>query len=204
MRCGSAWHVNSEIPRSRSGLYSCSVMELTGKNIAILVDTAYQEMEVWYPYYRFQEAGAECVFVGAEAGKVYTSKVGYPATAQLSYDAVSADDFDGVVIPGGYAPDHIRRHQKANQLVKDMDAQGKLVASICHGPWVLCSAGILKGRRATCFFAIKDDVVNAGAHYEDAEVVVDRNLVTSRKPEDLPAFCRASINVLVEQPVLAA
>ncbi len=179
-------------------------MELTGKNIAILVDTAYQEMEVWYPYYRFQEAGAECVFVGAEAGKVYTSKVGYPATAQLSYDAVSADDFDGVVIPGGYAPDHIRRHQKANQLVKDMDAQGKLVASICHGPWVLCSAGILKGRRATCFFAIKDDVVNAGAHYEDAEVVVDRNLVTSRKPEDLPAFCRASINVLVEQPVLAA
>ncbi len=177
-------------------------MELEGKNIAILVDTAYQEMEVWYPYYRFQEAGAECVFVGAEAGKVYSSKVGYPVTAQLSYDAVNADDFDGVVVPGGYAPDHIRRHAKANQFVKDMDAEGKLVASICHGAWVLCSAGILKGRRATCFFAIKDDVVHAGAEYEDAEVVVDRNLVTSRKPEDLPAFCRASINVLVEFPVL--
>ncbi len=88
--------------------------------------------------------------------------------------------------------------------MKDMDAQGKLVASICHGPWVLCSADILRGRRATCFFAIKDDVVNAGALYEDAEVVVDRNLVTSRKPEDLPAFCRASINVLVESPVLTA
>jgi protease I len=108
------------------------------------------------------------------------------------------------VIPGGYAPDHIRRHAKANHFVKEMDAQGKLVASICHGPWVLCSAGILKGRHATCFFAIKDDVVNAGANYEDAEVVVDRNLVTSRKPEDLPAFCRAAINVLVEQPVLAS
>jgi protease I len=179
-------------------------MELAGKNIAILVDTAYQEMEVCYPYYRFQEAGAECVFVGAEADKVYSSKVGYPATAQLSYDALNADDFDGVVVPGGYAPDHIRRHAKANLFVRQMDAQGKLVASICHGPWVLCSAGILKGRRATCFFAIKDDVLNAGANYEDAEVVVDRNLVTSRKPEDLPAFCRAAIHVLVEQPVLAA
>jgi protease I len=201
MPCASVWPVSFEVSPL---LYSCSVMELTGKNVAILVDTAYQEMEVWYPYYRFQEAGAQCVFVGAEAGKVYTSKVGYPATAQLSYDAVSADEFDGVVIPGGYAPDHIRRHAKANHFVRDMDAQGKLVASICHGPWVLCSAGILKGRRATCFSAIKDDVVNAGAHYEDAEVVVDRNLVTSRKPEDLPAFCRASINVLVEQPVLAA
>ncbi|HEY6393461.1 MAG TPA: type 1 glutamine amidotransferase domain-containing protein [Bryobacteraceae bacterium] len=179
-------------------------MELIGKNIAILVDTAYQEMEVWYPFYRFQEAGAQCVLVAAEAGKIYLSKVGYPATAHLSYDAVSADDFDGVVVPGGYAPDHIRRHPKANEFVKDMDAQGKLVASICHGPWVLCSADILRGRRATCFFAIKDDVVNAGALYEDAEVVVDRNLVTSRKPEDLPAFCRAAINVLVESPVLTA
>ncbi len=179
-------------------------MELIGKKIAILVDTAYQEMEVWYPFYRFQEAGAQCVFVAAEAGKVYLSKVGYPVTAHLSYDAVNADDFDGVVVPGGYAPDHIRRHPKANQFVKDMDTQGKLVASICHGPWVLCSADVLRGRRATCFFAIKDDVVNAGALYEDAEVVVDRNLVTSRKPEDLPAFCRASINVLVELPVLTA
>jgi protease I len=179
-------------------------MELAGKRIAIFVDTAYQEMEVWYPFYRFQEAGAECVFVGAEAGKVYLSKVGYPATAQLSYDAVSADQFDGVVIPGGYAPDHIRRHAKANHFVKQMDGQGKLVASICHGPWVLCSSGILKGRSATCFFAIKDDVVNAGARYQDAEVVVDRNLVTSRKPEDLPAFCQATIKVLVQQPVLAS
>jgi protease I len=115
----------------------------------------------------------------------------------MSYDDARADDFDGVIVPGGYAPDHIRRHPKANQFVHDIDKQGKLVASICHGPWVLCSAGgMLKGRKATSFFAIKDDVVNAGAIWSDAEVVVDQNLVTSRKPEDLPAFCRESLKVL--------
>ncbi len=178
-------------------------MDLKGKKIAVLLDNVYQEMEVWYPYFRLQEAGAEVVFVAAEAGKTYTSKLGYPAKSDRSYDQVSAPDFDGVVVPGGYAPDHIRRHPKANQFVHDMDAEGKLVAAICHGPWVLCSANMLKGRRATSFFAIKDDVVNAGAHWEDAEVVVDNNLVTSRKPEDLPAFCRASIQVLVGVPVLA-
>src|SRR5450755_954410 len=179
-------------------------MDLTGKKIAIFVDTLYQEMEVWYPLFRLQEAVATVVTVGAKAGETYGSKLGYPVKCQLSYEEARPQDFDGVVVPGGYAPDHIRRHAKANQFVQQMNAQGKLVASICHGPWVLCSAGILEGRRATCFFAIKDDVVNAGAVYEDAEVVVDRNLVTSRKPEDLPAFCRAAIHVLVEQPVLAA
>jgi protease I len=172
-------------------------MDATGKKIAILVDTLYQEMEVWYPLFRFQEAGATVVTVGAKAGETYGSKLGYPVKSQISYDDARPEDFDGVIVPGGYAPDHMRRHPKCNQFVADMNQQGKLVASICHGPWVLCSAhGMLKGRRATSFFAIKDDVVNAGAQWSDAEVVVDNNLVTSRKPEDLPAFCRESLKVL--------
>jgi protease I len=176
-------------------------MELKGKRIAILVDNIYQEMEVWYPLYRLREAGAEVVTVGATAGATYTSKLGYPVHCDKSYNEVSASQFDGVVVPGGYAPDHIRRHPEANLLVHDFDAQGKLVAAICHAAWVLCSAKMLKGRKATSFFAIKDDVIHAGAEWVDAEVVVDRNLVTSRKPDDLPAFCRAMIAVLAGEAV---
>jgi len=174
-------------------------MELSGKKVAILVDTLYQEMEVWYPLYRFQEAGATVVTVAAKAGETYGSKLGYPVKSQISYDDAKANDFDGVIVPGGYAPDHIRRHPKANAFVAEMNRQGKLVASICHGPWVLCSAdGMLKGRKATSFFAIKDDVVNAGADWSDAEVVVDRNLVTSRKPEDIAAFNKKMLKEFAE------
>ena len=177
-------------------------MDLKNRRIAIFVDNLYQEMELWVPLYRFQEAGAEVVLAGAEAGVTYTSKLGYPAKSVVSYDQLSVRDFDGVVVPGGYAPDRMRRYPKANQFVHDMDAAGKLVAAICHGPWVLCSARMLQGRKATSFFAIKDDVIHAGARWEDAEVVVDGNLVTSRAPEDLPAFCRECIQILVGAAVL--
>lgn len=173
-------------------------MELSGKRVALLVDNMYQELEVWYPLYRLREAGAEVILVGAKAGHTYTSKLGYPATADQAYDEARADAFDAVIAPGGFAPDYIRRHARAIEFVRDMHAQGKVTAAVCHGPWVLCSAGVLRGRRATSFFAIKDDVVNAGAQYEDASVVVDGNLVTSRKPDDLPDFCRTIIQLLAE------
>jgi protease I len=175
-------------------------MELKGKRVLLMVDQAYQEMEVWVPLYRLREAGAEVVTVGATAGTTYTSKLGYPCVAAKSYDEVNASDYDGIVVPGGYAPDYIRRHAKATALVADIDRQGKLVAAICHAGWVLCSAdGMLKGRRATSYFSIKDDMTNAGAVWQDSEVVVDRNLVTSRRPDDLPAFCRACLEVLAAQ-----
>jgi protease I len=179
-------------------------MELTGKRAAILVEQQYQEMEVWYPCYRLREAGCKVMFVGPEAGQTYPSKLGYPAKSDKAAKDVSANDFDIIVIPGGFAPDFIRRTEAMIRLVSDMAEQGKVVAAICHGPWVLCSTQALKGKKATCFFAIKDDVINAGAKYSDAEVVRDGNLITSRKPDDLPAFMQNVIQAAKElKPAMA-
>jgi protease I len=177
-------------------------MELKGKKIAILVDDLYQDIELWYPTLRLREAGADVTLAGAEAGKSYRSELGYPARCDVSYGSLSAREFDGVLIPGGYAPDHIRRHVRANQFVCEMDWERKLVAAISHGAWVLCSAGILRGRRITSSSAIKDDVIHAGAEYDSAGVVVDGNLITSRGPEDLPAFGREMIGVMASAAVL--
>lgn len=166
-------------------------MDLKNLRACVLVEQQYQEMEVWYPVYRLREAGCRVTVVGPEAGQNYPSKLGYPCKSDKAAKDVSADDFDLLVIPGGFAPDFLRRHEAVLRLAGDMAEQGKVVAAICHGPWVLCSTQALKGRRATCFFAIKDDVINAGATYVDAEVVRDGNLITSRKPDDLPAFLGA-------------
>jgi protease I len=167
--------------------------ELKGKKIAILVDDLYQDMELWYPAFRFREAGAEVILAGAEAGKSYRSELGYPARADMAYSSLSVREFDGVVIPGGYAPDLIRRYVKANQFVCEMDWERKPVAAISHGAWVLCSAGILRGRRLTCSAAIKDDTIHAGAEYENTGVVVDGNLITACGVEDLPRFGREAL-----------
>ncbi len=164
--------------------------------VAVLVEDQYQVLEVWYPYLRLREEGMETVLVGPEAGKIYRSKEGYPATAELSIVRAKVKDFAGVVIPGGYAPDILRRYPAVNRFVRDMDRDGKVVAAICHAAWVLVSAGILKGKKATCFSAVRDDLVNAGAAFLDREVVVDGNLITSRNPGDLPAFCREMIRQL--------
>jgi protease I len=174
-------------------------MELQGKRAAILVEQQYQEMEVWYPVYRLREAGCKVTLVGPEAGATYPSKLGYPAKSDKAAKDVSANDFDLLVIPGGFAPDFIRRTEAMIKLASAMAEQGKVVAAICHGPWVLCSTQALKGKKATCFFAIKDDVINAGARYVDEEVVRDGNIITSRKPDDLPAFLQAIIQAVREQ-----
>jgi protease I len=179
--------------------------ELDGKRAAVLVEQQYQEMEVWYPIYRLREAGCKVTLVGPEAGANYPSKLGYPAKSDRAARDVSADDFDLLVVPGGFAPDYLRRHEAILKLVGTMAEQGKIIGAICHGPAVLCSTQALKGRRATCFFAIKDDVSNAGAKYVDAEVVRDGNLITSRKPDDLPAFMQMIIQAVREaKPALAA
>jgi protease I len=179
-------------------------MELQGKRAAILVEQQYQELEVWYPLYRLREAGCKVTLVGPEAGATYPSKLGYPAKSDKAAKEVSANDFDLVVIPGGFAPDYIRRTDAMLRLVSTMAEQGKVVAAICHGPWVLCSTQALKGRKATCFVAIKDDVINAGASYVDAEVIRDGNLITSRKPDDLPAFMQMIFQAVKEQkPAMA-
>ncbi len=171
-------------------------MELEGKRVAILAENNYQEMELWYPFFRMREAGAKVTVVGMPGVTEYKSKYGYPVKPGAAADAVSANDFDAIVIPGGFAPDQMRRHKPMLDLVRTMFERGKIVAFICHAGWVPISAGILRGKHATCLSAIKDDVINAGAIYEDAEVVRDGNLISSRMPDDLPAFCRTIIAAL--------
>lgn len=171
-------------------------MSLSGKRVAVLVEQQYQEMEVWYPVYRLREAGCVVELVGPEAGKTYPSKLGYPAKATLAASDAKADSFAAVVIPGGFSPDYIRRSPAMLKLVNEVYAAGKPVAAICHGPWVLCSTPALKGRKVTCFHSIKDDVTNAGGTYVDQEVCVDGNVITSRTPEDLPAFVVALMDLM--------
>jgi protease I len=170
-------------------------MKLKGMKIAILVEDFYNEFELWYPYYRLLEEGAEVKLIGP-AAKVYESKHGLPAEADLSAAEVKAGDFQGIIVPGGYAPDKLRRYPKILDLVREIFENGGIVASICHGPWVLISTNIMKGKKTTGFNSIKDDLVNAGAIYLDKEVVVDNNLITSRTPQDLPVFLPAIIAAL--------
>jgi len=171
-------------------------MNLTGRIVAMLIEQNYQELEVWYPIYRLREAGCNVLLVGPEKGKCYPSKLGYPAVADTAAADIMAESLDALIIPGGFAPDYIRRSTAMLNLVRAIDAKRKPLAAICHGPWVLCSTTALKGRTATGFHSIKDDMVNAGASYVDQPVVVDGHLITSRKPDDLPAFTVAIMEAM--------
>ncbi|MGA0876055.1 MAG: type 1 glutamine amidotransferase domain-containing protein [Bacilli bacterium] len=163
------------------------------KKIAILVADFYDDNELYYPYYRLQEAGFAVHLVGALKGQAYKSKHGMIATSDVAAGEVKASDYDGLVIPGGFSPDYMRRSSEIVQFAKGFATANKPMAAICHGPWLLASVADLKGKKLTSFFSIKDDLVHAGAIYVDAPVVVDGNLVTSRTPKDLPVFLPAFI-----------
>ncbi|QGJ71568.1 Intracellular proteinase pfpI [Planctomycetales bacterium 10988] len=169
---------------------------LSGQRILMFVGDIYEDLELWYPKLRLQEAGAEVVVAGPKAGEKYAGKHGYPCVSDAALDDMQASDFDGLVVPGGFMPDKLRRDEHVKQLVRDFDAAGKLVAAVCHGGWIPISAGVYQGVKVTGSPGIKDDLVNAGAIWEDAPLVVDRHFVCSRRPDDLPDFCEGIIEVL--------
>ncbi len=169
---------------------------MAAKKLAIMVDEMYQVLEVWFPYYRFIEEGIEVDFVAAQAKKEYLSREGYPCISTVAARQADVNDYDCMIVPGGFAPDFMRRDTDVIKFANDMVNADKIIAAICHGGWLLCSTKIYKGKKATCYMAIKDDIKNAGAQYTDAECIVDGNLITSRKPDDLPAFCTAILKAL--------
>ena len=170
--------------------------QLAGKRIAIMLERDYQELEVWYPLYRLKEEGAKVTLVAPAARGVYPSKLGYPCVSDAAAREVRATDFDAVVVPGGWCPDFMRRDDSMIRFIQDAAAAKVVLAAICHGGWMLCCTDALRGRRATSFVAIRHDMINAGADWVDEECVVDANIITSRKPDDLPAFCQAIIKSL--------
>ncbi|MBI3839683.1 MAG: type 1 glutamine amidotransferase [Planctomycetia bacterium] len=171
-------------------------LPLNSRRILMFVDDIYEDLELWYPKLRLQEAGAEVLVAGPEAGQEYVGKHGYPCRSDAAIRDVRAADFAGLIVPGGFMPDKLRRDAHVLQLVRDFAGASKLVAAICHGGWIPISAGVYRGVRVTGSPGIKDDLINAGALWEDAAVVVDRHFVSSRKPDDLPEFCRAILRVM--------
>lgn len=168
------------------------------RKVAVLVEDDYEDLELWYPYFRLIEAGYEPVLIGPREG-TYRGKRGYEAKVTLSADQADARELLGMVIPGGWAPDRLRRHPAVVELVRSISDRGSVIASICHGGSLLVSANVVRGKKVTSFHSIEVDLINAGARYMDREVVVDGNLITSRKPDDLPAFMRELLRALKAQ-----
>lgn len=175
-------------------------MKLEDARVAVLAENLYQELELWYPVLRLREAGVKVTIVGSQAGEVYASKIGYPAVAEVGIKDVSADDFDAVVVPGGFSPEYLRRDPAFVDFVRALDDRGAPVAAICHAGWLLASADIVKGRAVTSVAVIKDDVIHAGGDWRNEPVVVDGNLITSQLPNDLPQFLERILASLAELP----
>lgn len=169
---------------------------LDGRRLLLFVDDVYEDLELWYPKLRMIEAGARVTVAGPEAGRKYAGKHGYPCVSDAALADMQERDFDGLIIPGGFSPDKLRRDPKVKELTRQFADHGKLVAAICHGGWIAVSAGVYKGVRVTGSPGIKDDLTNAGAIWVDEPVVIDRHFVSSRKPDDLPDFCEGILSVL--------
>jgi protease I len=174
------------------------MLPLEGRRFMCFVGDVYEDLELWYPKYRLEEAGGHVTLAGPEAGQKYTGKNGYPCVSDAAIRDMEEADFHGVICPGGFMPDKLRRDPKVLSLLREFHSHQKLVAAICHGGWMPISAKIYQGVRVTGSPGIKDDLINAGAIWEDAPVVVDRHFVSSRKPDDLPAFCRGIMNVMAQ------
>ncbi|MCX7787004.1 MAG: type 1 glutamine amidotransferase [Spirochaetes bacterium] len=172
-------------------------MKLKNKRILCLVHEAFEDLEFWYPYYRLQEEGAILTVAGEKGGEVYHGKYGVPVTSEIAYGEADPNQFDALLVPGGWAPDKIRRFAEVRELVRTMNQRGAVLGQICHAGWVFISAGILRGRKVTSTPAIRDDMTNAGAIWVDEPVVIDGNLVSSRRPSDLPLYARALIDLLL-------
>jgi protease I len=170
---------------------------LEGKSFLIFVGPEYEDLELWYPKLRLEEAGADVTLAGLKAGDVYRGKHGYPCRADAGIDDVESTDFDGVVCPGGWMPDKLRREESVKRLLREFHRDGKCIAAICHGGWMAISAGIYEGVKVTGSPGIKDDLVNAGAVWHDAPVVTDGHFVSSRRPDDLPDFMRGILRVML-------
>lgn len=169
---------------------------LSGKRILAFTGDDYEDLELWYPVLRLREAGAEVCVAGLQANHSYRGKNGYPSVSDVSVTDVKARDYHGLVVPGGWMPDKLRRDPKVLEITRHFAESGKMIAAICHGPWILISAGVCRGVRMTSTPAIKDDLINAGAEWKDAELVVDRHFISSRRPADLPAFCASMVEYL--------
>ncbi|RJE90605.1 type 1 glutamine amidotransferase [Paenibacillus sp. 1011MAR3C5] len=174
-------------------------MSLQNQTVICLLDDEFEDLELWYPVYRVREAGATVLYAGPEKGKTHIGKYGVPAVADLSFDEVNSEEIIGLLVPGGWAPDKLRRYPKVLSLVQELNAADKPIGQICHAGWVLISAKILEGRQVTSTPGIRDDMENAGATWHDEPVVVDGNLISARRPPDLPPYAKAFVDALEQR-----
>ncbi|CDQ41082.1 MULTISPECIES: type 1 glutamine amidotransferase domain-containing protein [Virgibacillus] len=174
-------------------------MRLEGKKVIALVEQDFEDLELWYPVLRLREEGAQVDFVGKTANQIYYGKYGVPAESDYALADVSATDYHAILVPGGWAPDKLRRYPEVIQLVQSMNKDKKPIGQICHAGWVLISADILQNKQVTSTPGIKDDMTNAGATWVDKPVVVDGHLISSRRPPDLPVYMKTFSDILSKQ-----